>query len=176
MKRLLTMLAASLALAGCGSENHEDLRSWMEENTQGLKGQVKPLPEIKPSIIVAYEAGNLLDPFSVQKIEPERKKGGGGGGGITPDLDRRKEPLEQYPLDTLAMVGLLEQGRVTYALIKADTTLHRVRSGNYMGQNFGVITSISGDGITLKEIVQDADGEWVERTSTLQLQEQEAKK
>jgi type IV pilus assembly protein PilP len=176
MNRLLTMLAAALVLVGCGSENHEDLRSWMEENTQGLKGQVKPLPEIKPSIIVAYEAGNLLDPFSVQKIEPERKKGAGGGGGISPDLDRRKEPLEQYPLDTLAMVGMLEQGRVTYALIKADTTLHRVRSGNYMGQNFGVITSISGDGITLKEIVQDADGEWVERTSTLQLQEQEAKK
>ncbi len=175
MSRPLTMLALALMLAGCGSENHEDLRSWMEENTQGLKGQVKPLPEIKPSIIVAYEAGNLLDPFSVQKIEPERKKGGGGGG-IAPDLDRRKEPLEQYPLDTLAMVGLLEQGRITYALVKADTTLHRVRSGNYMGQNFGVITSISGDGITLKEIVQDADGEWVERTSTLQLLEQEANK
>ncbi|MCP2936150.1 pilus assembly protein PilP, partial [Salmonella enterica subsp. enterica serovar Typhimurium] len=77
MKRLLTMLAAALALAGCDGENHEDLRAWMDENTQGLKGQVKPLPEIKPSIIVAYEAGNLLDPFSVQKIEPERKKGGG---------------------------------------------------------------------------------------------------
>jgi type IV pilus assembly protein PilP len=176
MKRLLTMLAATLALTGCDGEGHEDLRAWMEENTQGLKGQVKPLPEIKPSIIVAYEAGNLLDPFSVQKIEPERKKGGGGGGGIMPDLDRRKEPLEQYPLDTLAMVGLIEQGGVTYALIKADATLHRVRTGNYIGQNFGVITSISGDGITLKEIVQDADGEWVERTSTLQLQEQEAKK
>lgn len=176
MTRLLTMLTAALLLTGCDGENHEDLRSWMEQSAQGLKGQVKPLPEIKPSIIVAYEAGNLLDPFSVQKIEPERKKGGGGGGGVAPDLDRRKEPLEQYPLDTLAMVGLLEQGRVTYALIKADTTLHRVRSGNYMGQNFGVITSISGDGITLKEIVQDADGEWVERTSTLQLQEQEAKK
>ena len=74
------------------------------------------------------------------------------------------------------MVGVLQQGKVAYALIKADTTLHRVRSGNYMGQNFGVITAIADDGITLKEIVQDADGEWVERTSTLQLLEQETNK
>ncbi len=74
------------------------------------------------------------------------------------------------------MVGVLQQGKVTYALVKADAALHRVRAGNYMGQNFGVITAVSDDGITLKEIVQDADGEWVERTSTLQLAEQETNK
>ncbi|MBL8475044.1 MAG: pilus assembly protein PilP [Methyloversatilis sp.] len=175
MKRALTLAMLCSGLAACGSEDHQDLRAWMEQSTQGLKGQVKPLPEIKPSIIVAYETGSLIDPFSAAKIEPERKKGGGGGG-VGPDLDRRKEPLEQYPLDSLAMVGVLQQGKVAYALIKADTTLHRVRSGNYMGQNFGVITAIADDGITLKEIVQDADGEWVERTSTLQLLEQETNK
>jgi len=147
----------------------------MEQSTQGLKGQVKPLPEIKPSIVVGYETAALINPFSQTKIEPERKKGGSGGG-IGPDLDRRKEPLEQFPLDSLAMVGVLQQGKVTYALVKADATLHRVRAGNYMGQNFGVITSVADDGITLKEIVQDADGEWVERTSTLQLLEQETSK
>jgi type IV pilus assembly protein PilP len=146
----------------------------MEQSAQGLKGQVKPLPEIKPSIIAAYETASLIDPFSQSKIEPERKQGGGGG--VGPDLDRRKEPLEQFPLDSLAMVGVLQQGKVAYALIKADATLHRVRSGNYMGQNFGVITAIADDGITLKEIVQDSDGEWVERTSTLQLLEQETSK
>jgi len=176
MKRVLLIAAVCGGLAGCNSEDHGDLRAWMDESTQGLKGQVKPLPEIKPSVIVSYETGALIDPFSAQKIEPERKKGAGGGSGLMPDLDRRKEPLEQYPLDTLAMVGVLEQGRAVYALVKADATLHRVRVGNYLGQNFGVITGITGDGITLKEIVQDADGEWVERTSTLQLQEQEAKK
>jgi type IV pilus assembly protein PilP len=147
----------------------------MEQSTQGLKGQVKPLPEIKPSIVVGYETAALINPFSQTKIEPERKKGGGGGG-IGPDLDRRKEPLEQFPLDSLAMVGVLQQGKVTYALVKADATLHRVRAGNYMGQNFGVITAVADDVITLKEIVQDADGEWVERTSTLQLLEQETSK
>lgn len=176
MKRFALMAALCGLLAGCSEESHDDIRAWMEESTQGMKGQVKPLPEIKPSIVVAYEAAALLDPFNVQKIEPERKKGGGGGSGLTPDLDRRKEPLEQYPLDSLSMVGVLEQGKVRYALVRADSTLHRVRTGNYMGQNFGVITAIETDGITLKEIVQDADGEWVERTSTLQLQEQEAKK
>lgn len=174
MKRVLTLAFLCSGLVACGAEDHQDLRSWMDQNTQGLKGQVKPLPEIKPSVIVAYEAVSLIDPFSQTKIEPERKKGGGGGAG--PDLDRRKEPLEQYPLDSLAMVGVLQRGKVTYALIKADATLHRVRSGNYMGQNFGVITVIADDGVTLKEIVQDADGEWVERTSTLQLLEQETNK
>lgn len=176
MKRVLLLASLCGALAGCDSEDHGDLRAWMDESTQGLKGQVKPLPEIKPSVIVSYEAGALIDPFSAQKIEPERKKGAGAGSGLAPDLDRRKEPLEQYPLDTLAMVGVLEQGKAMYALVRADSTLHRVRVGNYLGQNFGVITAISGEGVTLKEIVQDADGEWVERTSTLQLQEQEARK
>lgn len=175
MSRVASVLMLTALLAGCTGEDHQDLKTWMDESAQGLKGQVKPLPEIKPTVIVAYEAGALMDPFSPQKAEPERKKGAGGGG-LTPDLDRRKEPLEQYPLDSLTMVGLLEQGRVTYALIRADSTLHRVRAGNYMGQNFGVITGINEDGIALKEIVQDADGEWVERTSTLQMQEQEAKK
>ena len=175
MKRALILAMLCSGLVACGSEEHQDLRAWMEQNTQGLEGQVKPLPEIKPSIIVAYETESLIDPFSQAKIEPERKAGGGGGG-VGPDLDRRKEPLEQYPLDSLAMIGLLQQGEIAYALIKADRTLHRVRSGNYMGQNFGVITTIADDGITLKEIVQDADGEWVERTSTLQLLEQETNK
>lgn len=175
MKQILTLAVLCGGLAGCGGQDHQDIRAWMEESTQGLKGQIKPLPEIKPSVIVAYEAGALTDPFSAVKIEPERKKGGRVGG-ITPDLERRKEPLEQYPLDSLSMVGVLQQARVTYALIKVESTLHRVRAGNYMGQNFGVVTAVADDGITLKEIVQDADGEWVERTSTLQLLEQETKK
>jgi type IV pilus assembly protein PilP len=175
VKRAFTVALLCTGLVACGAEDHEDLRGWMEQSAQGLKGQVKPLPEIKPSIIVAYETATLTDPFSQEKIEPERKKGGNGGG-VGPDLDRRKEPLEQFPLDSLAMVGVLQQGKVTYALVKADAALHRVRAGNYMGQNFGVITAVSDDGITLKEIVQDADGEWVERTSTLQLAEQETNK
>jgi type IV pilus assembly protein PilP len=176
VKRVLILTVACCGLAACSTEDHQDIRAWMEQSTEGLKGTIKPLPEIKPSVVLAYEAGALVDPFSEQKIEPERKRGGSSGGGIAPDLDRRKEPLEQYPLDALAMVGLLQQGKVAYALIRADETLHRVRTGNYMGQNFGVITAVSDDGVTLKEIVQDADGEWVERNSTLQLQEQEAKK
>ncbi len=175
MKRSLALASLCCGLVACGAEEHQDIRAWMDESTQGLKGQIKPLPEIKPSVIVSYEVAALIDPFSQNKIEPERKKGTGSSG-IGPDLDRRKEPLEQYPLDSLAMVGVLQQGKVVYALVKADSTLHRVRSGNYMGQNFGVITNVADDGITLKEIVQDADGEWVERTSTLQLQEQETKK
>ncbi len=81
MKRAFTVALLCTGLVACGAEDHEDLRGWMEQSAQGLKGQVKPLPEIKPSIIVAYETATLTDPFSQEKIEPERKKGGNGGGG-----------------------------------------------------------------------------------------------
>lgn len=173
MRAILILLGASLALSGCGGE-HEDLRAWMKDSTKDLRGRVQPLPEIRPMEIVAYEVANLVDPFRSSKIEPEKKVGGGGG--LQPDFDRRKEPLEQYPLETLSMVGTLEQGKNVYAIIRADANLHRVRTGNYMGQNFGVITRVTESEVELKELVQDAAGDWVERTSTLQLQEQEASK
>ena len=91
-----------------------------------------------------------------------------------PDLNRRKEALEAFPLESLQMVGTLEQKRVNYALIKTpDKNLYRVKVGNYVGQNFGVISAISDSAVTLKEVIQDSSsGSWTERTSSLQLLEQ----
>lgn len=165
-----TIFLVCLGLMACGGEEHQDLRQWMKESTKDFKGRIPPLPEIKQFPPVAYEAGDLLDPYNAAKIEPERKA---GGGGIKPDLDRRKEPLEAYPLESLKMVGTLMKGKMVHALILADKNLHQVKIGNYMGQNFGIITDVGETEIKLKELVPDSLGDYMERTSSLQLQEKQ---
>ncbi len=174
--RRAAFLLACLGLAACGGGDHQDLRQWMQESTKDFKGKIPPLPEIKSFPVVAYEAGELTDPYNPIKIEAARRTGAGSG--IKPDLDRRREPLEAYPLESLQMVGSLMKGKMAHALIMADKNLFQVKIGNYIGQNFGMITHISETEVTLKELVPDSMGEYIERTSTLQLQEspQEGKK
>jgi type IV pilus assembly protein PilP len=174
---LLTAVVASLALAACSTDEHQDLKQWMKDVTKDMKGRVKPLPEMKPFPIVSYEAAELTDPFNSVKIGPDKKPDGAGtGGGIRPDFNRFREPLEAYPLESLKMVGLIQKAKMLNAIIKADKTVHLVKIGNYMGQNFGMITQITDSEVQLRELVQDSAGDWVERPGTLQLQEQEMKK
>ncbi len=168
-------LMAGLLLSACGIDEHQDLKQWMQESSKDIKGKVLPLPEIKPFPIVSYETSDLLDPFNPSKIEPD-KKANVGGGGIKPDLNRFKQPLEAFPLESLKMVGLLKQGKMKNAIILADKTVYMVKIGNYMGQNFGMVVDITDAEVQLKELVQDSSGDWVERSNTLQLQEQEMKK
>lgn len=171
MKRTLTVLVPlAVLLGGCGGDQ-EELRGWMKEQSQDMRGHIAPLPQIKPYEPVAYDAAGLVDPFRPTKIQPDQKR----GGGLQPDFDRPREPLEAYPLETLKFVGSMTRNKQTYALVVADGALYQVRPGNYMGQNFGVITSISETEIALRELVQDPTGEWTERTSTLQLQEKEGR-
>jgi len=170
MRRAAIILLACLGLTACGDE-HEDLQQWMKESTKDFKGKLPPLPEIKTYSEVAYEAGGLLDPYNPAKLEAERKR---GSSGLRPDLDRRKEPLEAYPLESLKMVGALMNGKMVHALIQADNNLHQVKIGNYMGQNFGIITDISETEVTVRELVPDSLGDYAERVSTLQLAEASA--
>ena len=172
--RRLVVVAGALLLAGCGGDQHGDLKQELAAMTKDLRGRVDPLPQVKPYEPITYNAFELPDPFKPRKIEPEKNA---GGGGLAPDTTRRKEPLEAYPLESLKMVGTLERGNQRWALIKTpDNSLYRVRRGNYMGQNFGVIAMISESSITLKELIQDTTGSWSERTSNLQLLEEEEKK
>jgi type IV pilus assembly protein PilP len=165
--RLALMVAAGLVLAGCGGESHQDLRAWMAEQGQGARGKLDPLPQVKPYEPFAYNAFDLPDPFKPRKIDPAK---GGGGSKLAPDLTRRREPLEAYPLEALSMVGTLQMNKVTYALVRTpDKDLYQVRPGNHLGQNFGQITAINDNEIRLRELVQDAAGDWTERSSTLQL-------
>ena len=173
MKKSIVVLLSMLLLA-CSNTEHEDLRQWMSETSKGIKGKIPELPQVKPYEAVPYEVGNLLDPFKPGKIGPDQKKGGGGG--LQPDLDRPREPLEAYPLESLKYVGVMTRKGTSFAIVLVDGALYQVRAGNYMGQNFGVITQISESELKLKELVQDPAGDWTERESVLMLQGQEGKK
>jgi type IV pilus assembly protein PilP len=170
MKRLL-IPAAMLALGGCSSEIDE-LKQFVRESDKGIPRRVEALPAVKPFEPFTYEGFDLPDPFKPRKLAAPKE---GAGGGVAPDLNRRKEPLEAFPLEQLKMVGTLSQNKETYALVKADKTLYRVKRGNYMGQNFGLVTDVTETEIKLKEIVQDSAGDWAERQSVLPLLEEAGK-
>ena len=172
MRSWLTLMAGVvIALAGCGGESHQDLRAWMAVQGADVKGKLDPLPQMKPYEPFAYNAFDLPDPFKPRKIEPTK-----GGSKLAPDLARRREPLESYPLESLNMVGTLAKDKQTFALVRTpDKDVYQVTQGNYVGQNFGVITGINDSEIRLKELVQDGSGDWTERTGTLQLIQAETK-
>ncbi len=166
IKRLLIVMCG-LVLAGCTVEE-EDLRAWMAAQERGMTGGIEPLPEIKPFPVVSYSAAGTQNPFDLARIEPEQQATVTGG----PDMTRPREPLEGYPLESLSMVGVLIQDDKVEGIISVAGLLHQVRIGNYMGQDFGVVTEIEEGGITLRELVQNIEGDWVERTSQLLLREQ----
>jgi len=162
----------SRLLAGCGGDEHKELRQELAEATKDFRGQVPPLPQVKPYEPVPYTAEGLTDPFRPERIEVTRAETKEKVNPRLAEQEKRvKEPLEAFPLESIQMMGTITQDKETFALVKAGPNLYRVRKGMYMGQNFGVITSIDESAINLKELVQDSGGEWVERASSLQLVE-----
>jgi len=170
MKRLFILACVSL-LAACGGEEFGDLKQELVQMTKDLRGRVDPLPQVKPYEPVAYQADGEVDPFRPERLNVAGPAGSRTVSKLAPDPSRPKEPLEAFPLESIQMVGSLTQTKETFGLVKAGPNLYRVRKGNYMGQNFGVITGIEEGEINIKELVQDSGGEWVERASALQLQE-----
>jgi type IV pilus assembly protein PilP len=170
--RRLTLLLI-LALAGCGGEEHSDLKEELQQLTKDLRGRVEPLPQVKPYEPVPYTAEGQIDPFRTERIEVAAA--GRAASASTALIEEQKkrppEPLEAFPLESIQMLGTITQNQETFALVKAGPNLYRVKKGNYMGQNFGVITAIDEAQISLKELVQDSTGDWVERVSSLQLVE-----
>lgn len=171
MRSILLLTTTVLLLGACGGESHQDLREWMRQQGEGVRGKIDPLPQVKPYEAFVYNAFDLPDPFKPRKIEAH-----GAGGKLQPDLNRRREPLEAHPLESVHMVGTMQRGQAMYALLRAsDKSVYQVRQGNYVGQNFGVITEISDAEVRLKELIQDSAGEWTERTSTLFLEDADQK-
>jgi len=164
-------VVALALLAGCGAEQ-EELTQWMEQQRREVKPNVTPLTAPKKFSPQAYVALNGVEPFSAQKLTVALKQEARQPNSLlAAEINRRKEPLEAYPLDSMRMVGSVNRSGRPYALLPVDNLLYQVKQGDYLGQNYGKITKISETDVTLREIVQDAAGEWIERASALQLQE-----
>jgi type IV pilus assembly protein PilP len=163
----LIWLLALVFLAGCAKDEFADLRAFMAQAGQGAQQKLEPLPPVKAQVEFTYDPSELPDPFRPRSMKPSKS-----GGGIQPDLTRPKGPLEQDPLDALHMVGTIYKKGQLYALVRRpDNTLYRVAKGDHIGQNFGVIQSISDSSIEIKEIVQDGAGDWTESKASMALQE-----
>lgn len=177
MKRILfpLFLLLTFLLVGCGSSQEDDVRAWMVQERNQTKPRVAPIQAPKQFVPEQYSNITAVDPFSNQKLTQALKRDSSqlasNAALVAPELARRKEALEVYPLDTMTLVGSIIKAGQPVALVKVDKLLYQVKLGNYLGLNFGRVTKINETEVVLREIVQDAVGEWIERVATLQLQE-----
>ena len=164
-------LLTACVLAGCTADTDE-LQGWMDQQRREVKPSITPLIPPKKFDPAPYAVAQSVEPFSAQKLSVALKQEARQPNSLlSAELNRRKEPLEFFTLDGMSMVGsVTKQGR-PFALLRVDNLLYQVKVGDYLGQNYGKITKITETEIALREIVQDAAGEWIERPSSLQLQE-----
>lgn len=171
----LACVLSLLLLGGCSSASDDELQQWMVQQKNQTFPKVKPISEPKQFKPEGYNQVTEFDPFSNKKLAMALKKDGAqaalNGALLAPELARRKEPLEEYPLDAIALVGSMQRAGQPVALVTVGKLLYQVRPGEHLGQNYGRVTKITETELTLREIVQDATGEWVERMASLQLQE-----
>lgn len=169
----LGLALLSLSLSACMdlSKDMNDLHSHIAEVKARPAPEIEPLPEIKHIEGFIYSANGRRDPFSPDMgMGNEEEQAAASTNGLRPDFNRPKEELEQFPLDTLRMVGILEQKQQSWALVKSqDGVIHRVQPGNYLGQNHGQINQVSEDKIDLTEIVTDGRGGYQERQASIAL-------
>ena len=170
--RMGALALAAVLLTGCSDSDVKEVKDWMAQVKKDTKVAVVPLREPKTFIPFAYTTREATDPFSPNKLLAELAKAAEKNDSkFKPDMGRRKELLENYPLDTFVMVGVMQKAGTSYALLQIDRAVHQVKVGQRIGQNYGLVTAVSESAINIKEVVQDAGGEWVERMSKLELQE-----
>jgi type IV pilus assembly protein PilP len=171
--KFLWLVLAAMGLSACES-GQEDMQRWMVEQRAQVKPSVPPISEPKKFTPQAYTEASSFEPFNILKLTQALRRESNQPSTselIAPELARRKEPLEAFPLDAMAMVGSMNRSGQPVALVRVDKLLYKVRVGEYLGLNYGRITRINETELGLREIVQDAAGEWIERVATLQLQE-----
>jgi len=162
------VIGVAFLLVSCGAEKGDDLDQFMADASNDMRVKIEPIPEVKPYTPVEYNPdGTLHDPFKARKAQSNQS------GGLQPNMNRPREPLEAYPLESLKYVGILSKAKLKYALLQPpDNVVQEAKIGSYLGQNFGVVTEITENAVMLKEIVQDdATGDWVERSTSINLQE-----
>lgn len=167
IRHVLAALFASLLLAGCTS-GMDDLEAYVSEVKARKTRAIEPIPQIKQYEAFAYVGEGRRDPF----VRAEPPRDAAPTSSLRPDLTRNREPLEEFPLDGLRMLGVINMGTANYALVKApDNVVHRVTLGNHMGQNFGKVSKITESQVDLIEIVPDGFGGFMERPANLALTE-----
>jgi len=173
--RAAALAAATLAvlLVGCGDDRRE-LVGWMQgvrDTTQPIREKIQEPKQFEP---FRYDRADEQDPFTRARLAglPLEDGVAGAGAGLQPDARRPREILESYPLDAIRMVGHMSNGRQNFALLQVDRMVHQARVGNHAGQNHGVITRVGESEVLLRELVQDAAGDWTQRETTLRLQEE----
>ena len=168
---LTSALATLMMLSACGAEQ-EELQAWMDQQRREVRPSIAPLSPPKRFDPQPYEQARAVEPFSSQKLAVALKQEARQPNSLLAgEMNRRKEPLEAYPLDSMSMVGSVSKQGGQFALLRVDNLLYQVKVGDYLGQNYGKITKISETEVGVREVVQDAAGEWIERPSALQLQE-----
>lgn len=172
---LAFFLPVFLLLGGCSPTGEDELRLWMAEQRANTRPHVTPLTEPKKFIPEPYSQDGAIEPFNqlklTQALRRDSNQVASNAALIAPEMARRKESLESFPLDSMAMVGSLNKAGALTALLKVDNLIYQVKVGNYLGLNYGKITQITENAIQLREIVQDTTGDWIERTASLDLQE-----
>ncbi|MGI9237766.1 MAG: pilus assembly protein PilP [Woeseiaceae bacterium] len=167
IKNALIVAISACMLSACGGDM-DDLDQYINEIKARPGGRIEPLPEITPYEVFTYiaDAQGMRSPY----VPDTPQASGGAGGGARPDLDRSREYLESFPLDSLRMVGTLDIDDTVYGLVRtSDGLVHRVTPSNYLGQNDGRITGISESEITLVEIISDGIGGYIERDAAVGL-------
>lgn len=165
-------VVSMLMLASCGGGVNDELKEFIASADKNAKRSIQPLPPVQAYTPFGYTGFDLPDPFKPRTLTTVKVNTGINA----PDLNRRKEALEAFPLESLKMVGTLQQQKENFGLVKADATVYRLKVGNYIGQNFGRVTEITDSAINVKEKVQDGGGDWTERDSSLKLLEEQEKK
>ncbi len=179
-KASISIMVIALALVGCTGSSMDDLRAQVDEIKAQKAPPIPPLPEFRPAEGFVYSAADLDHPFTswmdkIARIQAEQSMQQEKDG-LRPDLERRRESLESFPLDTLRMVGTLTRESVVVALVSSpDGLVSRIQPGNYLGQNHGKVVDVLGDKIEIMEIVADGLGGWQYRPTSIALVEQDKK-
>ncbi|MEP6885130.1 MAG: pilus assembly protein PilP [Gammaproteobacteria bacterium] len=161
--RIIAVALVGMVAAGC-SGGQSDLQNWIAATKKKPGGRIQALPEVKPYETYVYAASKLRSPFQPQGVA------GANGQNLRPSSRRNREFLEGFSLDTLRMVGTFKVGSSFYGLVQSkDGLVHKVQPGNYLGQNDGKVTDISGGKISLVEIIPDGLGGYIERPASLAL-------
>lgn len=161
---MLAVGVALLVLSGCGSQEN-DVRQELDQMTKDVKGRIPPLPVVRPYEPFTYLATGVMDPFSPMKISAKFRN----SGGPQPNMNRKREFLESFPLDTIKMVGAVKMDGVKNGVVMIDGMTYKVRVGSHMGQNMGQVVAVNDGSIVLKELLPEGDG-WVEKVTEVTLQ------